>query len=399
MPVNPVSSSSGHRAMAPPPPPTLKKGSKGAAVEQLQSLLTQAGYRCAVDGDFGPKTADAVRRFQRAHGLAVDGVVGPKTWAALRSAQAPSEAPPTSPATSDFSSSAPALTRVLRTGCKGDDVEHLQGMLQEAGFDPGPADGVFGAKTARAVRAYQESRGLGVDGIVHQQTWSALTSKAPARTTPEAPPQAGPSSVTLAPRSASESEKYAHYANLVRQAGGQVCANGKATVLGIRGMTLDGTRHASTSSRSYDDVFVVLTPEGRCYELRGATHPGQKSSGAAPDVTRDGSGDVGTIRPGNYSVVPNGKYKGNTSYHVRTLGGSGSIPGWRDTNHDGRFTDTEKASSERRGDKLTGVLFHPGNTSSPSSIGCQTLSPSDYARFISAVGGANAGFSYTLIEA
>jgi hypothetical protein len=42
-------------------------------------------------------------------------------------------------------------------------------------------------------------------------------------------------------------------------------------------------------------------------------------------------------------VVPNGKYKGNTSYHVRTLGGSGSIPGWRDTNHDGRFTDTEKA--------------------------------------------------------
>ena len=65
--------------------PTLRRGSKGVAVKDLQNLLNKNGYLLAVDGDFGLKTYCAVTSFQSKNGLAVDGVVGVKTWAKLDS--------------------------------------------------------------------------------------------------------------------------------------------------------------------------------------------------------------------------------------------------------------------------------------------------------------------------
>jgi peptidoglycan hydrolase-like protein with peptidoglycan-binding domain len=64
--------------------PTLRNGSKGPAVTQLQNLLRNKGYNIAADGDFGPKTEAAVKKFQSSKGLVADGIVGPKTWAALK---------------------------------------------------------------------------------------------------------------------------------------------------------------------------------------------------------------------------------------------------------------------------------------------------------------------------
>lgn len=59
--------------------PILAKGSKGAEVRMLQSLLAAKGHAITVDGDFGNQTRTAVKREQRANGLRGDGVVGPKT--------------------------------------------------------------------------------------------------------------------------------------------------------------------------------------------------------------------------------------------------------------------------------------------------------------------------------
>ena len=66
--------------------PTLRKGSKGDAVRELQTMLLKLGYDlgpCGIDGDFGKATEAAVRSFQSDHRLTVDGIVGKNTWAEL----------------------------------------------------------------------------------------------------------------------------------------------------------------------------------------------------------------------------------------------------------------------------------------------------------------------------
>ena len=64
--------------------PTLKTGSQGASVVELQQLLRNAGFSPgAIDGIFGNQTRSAVIAFQRSKGLVQDGIVGVQTWTAL----------------------------------------------------------------------------------------------------------------------------------------------------------------------------------------------------------------------------------------------------------------------------------------------------------------------------
>lgn len=62
----------------------------------------------------------------------------------------------------------------IRKGDRGEAVRILQEALNAAGFDCGKADGIFGKNTQAAVKNYQRAHGLGVDGIVGRQTWTAL---------------------------------------------------------------------------------------------------------------------------------------------------------------------------------------------------------------------------------
>jgi peptidoglycan hydrolase-like protein with peptidoglycan-binding domain len=57
---------------------------------------------------------------------------------------------------------------------KGEDVEDVQQALAQQGFDPGPIDGYYGPLTEAAVRSFQQSKGLAVDGIVGPNTTKAL---------------------------------------------------------------------------------------------------------------------------------------------------------------------------------------------------------------------------------
>ncbi|MCG7428068.1 peptidoglycan-binding protein [Helcobacillus sp. ACRRO] len=141
--------------------PTLRLGSRGAAVKDLQNRLRQVtSWRGAADGVFGKATRSGVIAFQKSKRLAADGVVGAKTWAAL-------DAATTEPA--------PGGSRpTLRKGSSGAAVKQLQARLNATTYWVGGADGKFGGTTLQAVYALQKAAGLKPDGVVGAKTWAAL---------------------------------------------------------------------------------------------------------------------------------------------------------------------------------------------------------------------------------
>ncbi|KUO74979.1 MAG: peptidase M14 [Desulfosporosinus sp. BRH_c37] len=65
---------------------TLKRGSTGNDVMEIQSLLEKMGYNPGViDGILGLRTEQAIKQFQRNYGLTADGVIGANTRKVLQS--------------------------------------------------------------------------------------------------------------------------------------------------------------------------------------------------------------------------------------------------------------------------------------------------------------------------
>lgn len=110
---------------------TLKRGSTGSEVRELQTLLNNNGANLSVDGKFGPKTLAAVTSYQKANGLTVDGIVGKNTWGALRGTT--SSQTTTTPAATETPSTATTQTSSTSSstsisGVPADTMEQLQNM-------------------------------------------------------------------------------------------------------------------------------------------------------------------------------------------------------------------------------------------------------------------------------
>ena len=58
-----------------------------------------------------------------------------------------------------------------------EDFEHVQKALAALGYDPGKIDGLDGPNTKKAVREFQASANIGVDGIVGRDTRTALVQR------------------------------------------------------------------------------------------------------------------------------------------------------------------------------------------------------------------------------
>jgi peptidoglycan hydrolase-like protein with peptidoglycan-binding domain len=125
------------------------------------ALRAYSLYDGPIDGISGPATRRGIKRFQQRAGLAVDGRVGKATRSAL--------GPLGRPAFGE---------RALHRGLVGWDVSVLQFLLVRRG-EFIPISGYFDARTARAVRRFQQARRLAVDGVAGTQTLAALRSRAP----------------------------------------------------------------------------------------------------------------------------------------------------------------------------------------------------------------------------
>ena len=167
----------------------LQQGDRGSAVFTLQRQLNRIAKdypflgKLTVDGIFGARMADTVKRFQKQFSLTADGVVGRQTWYKISYiyvsvkdlAELTSEGETSSGTLSDGSWSG----STLRQGSTGSAVEQLQFWLNtlaqyDAGIPSTAVDGVFGSRTAAAVRAFQRREGLTADGVVGRTTWTTL---------------------------------------------------------------------------------------------------------------------------------------------------------------------------------------------------------------------------------
>ena len=133
--------------------PSMREGEEGTSVKNLQYTLYELGYYDgAIDGKYGPTTADAVRAFQIQNKISpVDGVAGSKTLSKMYS----SDAVAATAATMDYGT--------VKSGDKGDLVVQVQDCLVQCGYLE-EITGVYDSATVAAVKEFQREHGLTVDG-------------------------------------------------------------------------------------------------------------------------------------------------------------------------------------------------------------------------------------------
>jgi peptidoglycan hydrolase-like protein with peptidoglycan-binding domain len=142
---------------------TLEKGMKGEEVLTAQKRLAQLGYYLGeLNGEYNDSVVYAVKLMQQKNEITVDGKIGYNTRMLLYSSSVlPADYPDYNIAT-------------LSIGATGEAVKELQRQLRNTYYYSGTIDGVFGTAVQNAVKAFQASTGLSVDGKVGPRTFDAL---------------------------------------------------------------------------------------------------------------------------------------------------------------------------------------------------------------------------------
>ena len=141
------------------PTSTMRLGSKGAEVKELQQKLAEEGLLedRFVTGFFGPNTEQAVRDYQKKNGINQTGVVAEKTLEAM------------------FTDKTIDPKLVLRNGDENEQVLKLQKALFSMGYlDETSVTGYFGDKTEAAVKKFQGEKGISQTGVAAEKTLTKI---------------------------------------------------------------------------------------------------------------------------------------------------------------------------------------------------------------------------------
>lgn len=136
---------------------TIAIEAEGDMVSELQQRLYELGYIDTVTGYFGEETLAAVAKFQKLNGLTEDGKVDKHTREMLYDPN--------------------AVPNMYTFGEQSPEILACQQRLKELGYLTTEPDGNFGEDTKAAVRRFQESNGLVVDGNIGPTTREALMSE------------------------------------------------------------------------------------------------------------------------------------------------------------------------------------------------------------------------------
>lgn len=131
----------------------------------------------STSGDTVIRTIQQTLNSRYKTGIAVDGIYGPNTKAALiKGLQSELNTQFNARLAVDGiygSNTRNAVVNIVQ-GARGNLTWIAQAALYISGHNPGTIDGIFGTNTLSAVKAFQRSKGLSVDGIIGINTWRAL---------------------------------------------------------------------------------------------------------------------------------------------------------------------------------------------------------------------------------
>ncbi len=153
------------------PPPT-----EHASVRVWKEQMVTRGWRLDVDGVYGDRSQLACRLFQAEKALDVDGIVGEQTWNAAWTEPVTEPVDWTWPGLYlryEPASLHPDITRSYPAVTTHTSVSVWQSQMAHRGWNIGAVDGVYGAQSQAVCLAFQEEKGLAVDGIVGPATWAA----------------------------------------------------------------------------------------------------------------------------------------------------------------------------------------------------------------------------------